>query len=85
MSDKEEMNVLVDSMNVRIADLLSKGIQPTVLIGADRTIVLLLDFYCGGQPDWREQKVMLDLDGEGKTVLRILRTIDLPLGELIIL
>ena len=60
-------------------------IKPQVMIGNDRTLSNLLEHMFGYEPNWREQVFIQVLEEEEDTVIRVIRSIDMPSGEVVIL
>jgi hypothetical protein len=82
---QKEMSSLIEDIQGRVALKRLEDDPAQVLIGNFRTVEMLLDFYCGGQPDW-SNKIMLQVDPEDEdSVVRVLRSPDLEYKEIIIL
>lgn len=60
-------------------------IKPQVLIGNDRTLTEFITHYCGGEPNWKEQVYVQIIEEEEETVVRVIRSIDMPSGEVVVL
>jgi len=80
----KQMESVIKAIELQVAEKLSKDIVPQAVLGTHRTFEMLFEFYCGGQPDWKIA-VFFALDADGETAMRVLRTMDLPTGEILVL
>lgn len=60
-------------------------IRPQVLIGNDRTMTDLIEHYCGIPPSWKEPVWLQVIEDEEDTVIRVIRSIDMTYGEVVVL
>lgn len=60
------------------------GTRPQIIIGQDRTITNLIIHYCGGEPDWKEPVYLQILEDDEESVVRVLRSMDIPRMEVVI-
>ncbi len=84
---KQQMASVVKCIELRVADLLSQGREPQVIICTQQTIGEIINYSAGpdyeASIDWREPQHLNVGDG-GAVQLRILRTFDLKRGQVII-
>lgn len=59
--------------------------RPEVMIGHDRTITNLIIHYCGGEPDWKTEVYLQVLEDDADSVIRVIRSIDIPKNQIIII
>lgn len=60
-------------------------IKPQVLIGNDRTVTEMIIHYTGGEPDWKQEVYLQVIEDEEETVVRVIRSIDMSSGEVVVL
>jgi len=84
---KAQMASIIKSIELRVADVLSEGREPFIIVMSSQTAGEIIHYSAGPEAeaglDWREP-ITLDVGEGGAVKLRILRTPDLKRGQIII-